>query len=45
MDDVDQQTVENIEKYVEFLNQKEEELKEQEMKKNNLLESLNELDK
>ena len=45
MDDVDQQTVENIEKYVEFLNKKEEELKEQEMKKNNLLESLNELDK
>ena len=45
MDDVDQQTVENIEKYVEFLNQKEKELKEQEMKKNNLLESLNELDK
>ena len=45
MDDVDEKTVENIEKYVEFLNQKEKELKEQEMKKNNLLESLNELDK
>ena len=45
MDSIDVKTIENIEKYVDFFRKKEKELKEQEMKKNNLLDSLNELDK
>ena len=45
MDTIDTDTVDNIEKYVEFLKQKEKELHEQEMTKSNLLDVLNDQDK
>jgi len=45
MDTIDNETIQHIEKYVNFFKQKEKELNEQELKKNNLLDSLNELDK
>ena len=45
MSTMDCETINNVEKYIFFFKQKEEELNEQEMKKNNLLFSLNELDK
>jgi len=45
MDTIDVETIKNIEKYVDFFKQKEKELSEQEMKKTNLLDSLNKLDK
>lgn len=45
MNSIDQDTVIQIEKYVNFFKEKEKELKEQELTKNNLLDSLNDLDK
>lgn len=45
MSTMDDETVNNIEKYIDFFKQKEKELHEQELKKNSLLDSLNELDK
>lgn len=45
MDTIDVETIKNIEKYIDFFKQKEKELSEQEMKKTNLLDSLNKLDK
>jgi hypothetical protein len=45
MNTIDDTTIKNIEKYVSFLKHKEKELSEQEIKKNSLLSSLNDLDK
>ena len=45
MSSIDDETLNNIEKYIDFFKQKEKELNDQELKKNNLLDSLNELDK
>lgn len=45
MDTIDEETIKQIEKYVNFFKEKEKELKEQELTKNNLLVSLNDLDK
>lgn len=45
MSAIDDETLNNIEKYIDFFKQKEKELNDQELKKNNLLDSLNELDK
>jgi len=45
MDAIDQGTILNIEKYIDFFKQKEKELTDQEMKKSHLRDSLNELDK
>lgn len=45
MNTIDGETLNNIEKYIEFFKEKEKELNDQEVKKNNLLDSLNELDK
>tara|TARA_Y100000389_G_C17422526_1_gene497563 strand:+ start:1262 stop:1543 length:282 start_codon:yes stop_codon:yes gene_type:complete len=45
MNTIDEETVKQIEKYVIFFKEKEKELKEQELTKNNLLVSLNDLDK
>jgi hypothetical protein len=45
MSSIDHETINNIEKYIDFFKQKEKELNDQELKKNNLLDSLNELDK
>tara|TARA_Y100000389_G_C17023917_1_gene300184 strand:- start:91 stop:369 length:279 start_codon:yes stop_codon:yes gene_type:complete len=45
MNTVDNETVKNIEKYVDYFHKKEKELNEQEIKKNDILDSLNELDK
>mgnify|MGYP001445740869 CR=1 FL=1 len=45
MNTIDDTTIKNIEKYVSFLKHKEKELNEQEIKKNSLLSSLNDLDK
>jgi len=46
MDSIDKETMQNIEKFITFFKQKEKELSEQEMKKNDLLISFNnELDK
>ena len=42
---VDDETIKNIEKYITFFKEKEKELIDQEIKKNNLIDSLNELDK
>lgn len=40
MDDIDSDTFQNIKRYVDFYKKKEEELKQQEAEKNNLVESL-----
>lgn len=45
MDNVDEETIQNIEKYVNFLKQKEKELNDQEKQKISLLDTLNELGK
>lgn len=45
MDNVDEDTIKNIEKYVNFFKQKEKELNEQEKEKTTLLNTLNELGK
>ena len=45
MDNVDEETIQNIEKYVDFFKQKEKELNDQEKQKISLLDTLNELNK
>lgn len=40
MDDIDSDTFQNIKRYVDFYKKKEEELKQQETEKNNLIDSL-----
>lgn len=45
MDTIDSETIKDIQKYILFFSQKEKELNDQEVKKNNLLDSLNDLDK
>lgn len=45
MDNVDEETIQNIEKFIDFLKKREKELNDQEKHKSSLLDTINELDK